>query len=56
MTLDEWSESTKEHKLLKSNLKINLKMMVGEHLDEEELESLLRLNLIMVRQFEEDSK
>ncbi len=50
MTLDEWVEKTPGAILLKENLKTNLEVMLGwdEH---EELEKILRLHLIMVRDF-----
>lgn len=53
LTLDEWSESTEVHRKLKKNLEVNIRMLCDRMTDEER-ESLLRLNLIMVRQFELD--
>lgn len=50
MTLDEWSESTEAHKFLVENLKAN---MDAYGIDEGYQDDLLRVNLIMIRQFEE---
>lgn len=67
LTLDEWSESTTYHKMLTNNLKTNIDVYFegAFELDypegnKEELQEmkdgLLRTNLIMIRQFEEQIK
>jgi hypothetical protein len=59
MTLEEWSQSTAAHRLLTENLKVNLEVMLNDPAEllitqkDEVIQSLMRLNLIMVRQFEE---
>ena len=56
MTLDEWTDYAPERKLLKENLHANLQAMTEHVLNDEEIEELLRLQLIMVRQFCEQQK
>lgn len=57
LTLEEWAHSTDDHKLLLSNLETNLEVMTEEHgVPEHVLKSLMRVNLIVIRQFAEQTK
>jgi hypothetical protein len=53
MTLDEWSESTEAHRLLKRNMQTNFNVYL-HFMTEDEKAELLRMHLIMVRQFLDD--
>jgi hypothetical protein len=54
MTLDEWFENWPATRLLRENLEINLDTMAGKELNDEERETLMRMNLVVVRQCLED--
>ena len=47
MTLDEFFDSTESLRLLRDNIETNLRFM----LDTDDVDDLLRLNLIMIRQY-----
>lgn len=51
-TLDEWVDKYSAATLLKENLRANLDAMTD--LSDEQKDALMRLNMIMVRQFGED--
>lgn len=63
LTLEQWAQSTRAHKLLSENLKTNIEVYVNDFLEGEDpkeaqelKDAFLRMNLIMVRQFQEQLK
>lgn len=50
-TLDEWTD--KNASFLRENLKVNIRVYC-DHLSEDEQDDLLRMHLIMVRQWKEN--
>ena len=53
MTLEEYFEKSLLHKHLVENLRVNIKSMCTPEMSDEEQASLLRLQLIMIRDFME---
>lgn len=51
-TLDEWVEKHSAAKVLKENLETNLRALTD--LNDKQIEALMRMNMIMVRQFGQD--
>jgi len=49
LTIEEWANQNEHTKLLRTNLLTNLEVMTD--LNDEDIQSVLRLHLIMVRQF-----